>query len=149
MLSPNVISEGMMRVISTTSPWASGKSVKKNAPRVLRSCVKPEDSCCEPDSFMETGTLRANRCPQRRSRQSGVVMASSGRSKEVPGTGKARTENKLYRRSKQLGSSVLGEAVKVYKDLWISKAIVHFSDPLATQSQVATQVSRPQLLANQ
>src|SRR5215470_14830548 len=126
MLSPNVISEGMMRVISTTSPWASGKSVKKNAPRVLRSCVKPEDSCCEPDSLTDTGTFKANRCPQRRSRQSGVVMASSGRSKEVPGTGKARTENKLYRRSKQLGSNVLSEAVRVYKYLWIRAAARQF-----------------------
>jgi hypothetical protein len=44
MLSPRVISEGIRSVISISAPAVSGASVKKKAPRELRSWVNPTPS---------------------------------------------------------------------------------------------------------
>jgi hypothetical protein len=41
MLSPRVISEGMVKVNSTLDPSARSASVKKKSPRELTSWVKP------------------------------------------------------------------------------------------------------------
>jgi len=91
MLSPRVIADGITSLTSIASPAASGKSVYRKQPRALRSCVNPLDSCREPVSLIETATWTSKRCPQRRSRQSGVVVMPSSVWQRVPGWGDTRT----------------------------------------------------------
>ncbi len=87
MFSPNVISEGILSVISTTEPSCRGASVKKNTPRELRSCVKPWPSIAVATSRTKSGSRNENRCPTRRSTRTGGEVLKSLPSPGGPAVG--------------------------------------------------------------
>jgi len=60
MLSPKVISEGILSVSSMAAPAVSAASVMKKTPRELKSCVKPWPSMEDALSQKETGSRYGN-----------------------------------------------------------------------------------------